>query len=138
MRRSNIGFREEPGATVLAYALLLLPFAVIELIPKSGIEPRALRLYLPFILIAPGVVALRRLRAPASIAYVFLASAILTVACLVAGAFTALTGFTFSKYNPHEVPRLAALNYVYVALVASVIAVVSAMHYQNRLREIDG
>jgi hypothetical protein len=81
---------------------------------------------------------LRRLRTCESIAYVLLASTIIAAAYLIAGCVTALTGFTFSKYSSHAVPRLAALNYIYVALVAGVIAAFAAMYYQKRLREIDG
>ena len=67
MWRSNIRFRDEPWITVLAYVLLLFSFAVIVLAPRhviGALGPRSLQLCLPFILIAPGVMAMRRLAHP--------------------------------------------------------------------------
>ena len=141
MRGAKFRFRDEPWTSVLAFILLSFPIAIIVLVSShhfSGLGPRSLQLCVPFVLIAPGVMVLRRLRAPDSLAYVLLGSTLITAAYLIAGCFTALTGFTFSKYNPHAVPRLASLNYFYVALVASAIAAFAAMYYQKRLREIDG
>jgi hypothetical protein len=140
MLRTYVRFCDEPWTTVLACALLVFPIAMVLLIPthlSSVIGPRSLQILAPFVLLVPGIAVLRRIRAPDTLVCVFLFGAVTTAAYVIAACFTALTGFTFSRYNPHVVPRLAALNYVYVALIASSITIFGAMYYQKRLREID-
>jgi hypothetical protein len=138
MWQGSVRFRNEPGITVSAYALLMFAFAIIQLPVRYVPIPYSARLVIPFVLVTLGLIVLRRVRAAESLAYVLIASVCLVAVLIVAACFTALTGYTFSKYNPHVVPRSAALGYLYMALVAVPVTIFSAKFYQNRLREIDG
>ena len=137
MWRGSVQFRNESGVTVLAYALLISAFTIM-LVPKRYVPiPFPAQLGIPFALVTMGLIVLRRVRAAQSLAYVFIASACLVATLIVAACFTALTGYTFSKYNPHAVPRSAALGYLYIASVAVPVAIFAALFYQKRLREMD-
>jgi hypothetical protein len=141
MWRNRKRFWDELWTALLAYALLLLPIAIAYLVSLhvfTGLGPRPLQLCLPFVLIVPGVAVLRLLRAPESIVYALLTSAGITAWCLMAACFTATTGYTFNKYNPHSVPRIFALNYIYLALLAGGIATLAGVYYQRCLRNSDG
>jgi hypothetical protein len=105
MWRGSVQFRNEPGVTVLAYALLISAFTIM-LVPKRYVPiPFPAQLGIPFALVTMGLIVLRRVRAAQSLAYALIASACLVATLIVAACFTALTGYTFSKYNPHAVPR---------------------------------
>jgi hypothetical protein len=85
--------------------------------------------------VAVGSTLLRYVRSVDSLAYILIAGIVSTGFYLIGAVFTALTGYTFSKYNPHQVPRVTSINYVVIAGVTCLIAISAARCRQRQLSD---
>ena len=138
MRSTNVTFRDERMATLLACVPLVLAELAPMLIPRQYwalLGPQWFRLCVPFLLVFAGLIALRRVRAPDTFVVILLGSVMAIFVFLLAGLFTAVFGYSFSKYNPHRVSRLVALSYLYLAAVAVPVTIYSYNIGNRRRRE---
>ena len=133
--------KDEPWTTA-AVCLLFTAAALTPLLVQhrlaSGLGPTWIWMCVPFLLVAAGILALMRLKAPATLRSILIISFMAAALFSVWGGITVVTGYTVARGMLYRVPRLVSLNYFYIALVIGPIVVAAASRYQKRLREIDG
>jgi hypothetical protein len=136
MLRPNIRFRDEPEITVAA-AVSFAAALLVGYLPTRFFSAAALRVLTPFLLVVIGALLLRRVRSQESLAIMVLTAIISASMFALYAAFTAVTGWTFSKYNPHPLPRTVSLAYLLQAMIALCMATVSSIRYRARRKELE-
>ena len=133
--------RDEPWTTasvcILFTSAVLMPLLVPHQL-ANALGPTSVRLCVPFILVLAGILTLRKIAAINTIRSILVVSLMAAAIFLVWGSITAATGYTIARGTFYRVPRLASLNYFYIALVIGPIVAAAASCYQKRFREIEG
>ena len=138
MLKRYIRFRDEPVITILASGFLasseLVFFEPFHAFSSAITSWPAI--FTSVALAFVGILMLQRIRSYDSLAVVVICASGLIFSFLLAACFVLITGYTATKYNPHPVPRRAALGYIYPELIAVLILIFSYRRASQRRREV--